>query len=76
MLTVSRDDRDLFAALRAGAVGYLLKDMDPRRLPRALESVLEARSRSRASSSAKSWRSSETATRDDGSSFQMGRKPS
>jgi DNA-binding NarL/FixJ family response regulator len=41
MLTVSRDDRDLFAALRAGAVGYLLKDMDPRRLPRALESVLE-----------------------------------
>jgi DNA-binding NarL/FixJ family response regulator len=41
MLTVSRDDLDLFAALRAGAVGYLLKDMDPRRLPRALESVLE-----------------------------------
>ena len=41
MLTVSRDDRDLFAAIRAGAVGYLLKDMDPRRLPRALQSVLE-----------------------------------
>jgi DNA-binding NarL/FixJ family response regulator len=41
MLTVSRDDLDLFAALRAGAAGYLLKDMDPRRLPRALESVLE-----------------------------------
>jgi DNA-binding NarL/FixJ family response regulator len=41
MLTVSRDDLDLFAALRAGAVGYLLKDMDPRRLPGALESVLE-----------------------------------
>jgi DNA-binding NarL/FixJ family response regulator len=41
MLTVSREDRDLFAALRAGAAGYLLKDIDPRRLPRALESVLE-----------------------------------
>lgn len=41
MLTVSRDDRDLFAALRAGASGYLLKDMDPRRLPRALQAVLE-----------------------------------
>jgi DNA-binding NarL/FixJ family response regulator len=41
MLTVSREDRDLFAALRAGAAGYLLKDMDPRRLPRALESVLD-----------------------------------
>ena len=40
MLTVSRDDRDLFAALRAGAAGYLLKNMDPRRLPRALDSVL------------------------------------
>jgi DNA-binding NarL/FixJ family response regulator len=40
MLTVSRDDVDLFAALRAGALGYLLKDMDPRSLPRALHSVL------------------------------------
>jgi DNA-binding NarL/FixJ family response regulator len=29
MLTVSRDDRDLFAALRAGAAGYLLKDIPP-----------------------------------------------
>lgn len=41
MLTASREDRDLFAALRAGAAGYLLKDMDPRRIPRALVSVLE-----------------------------------
>ncbi|HWC13706.1 MAG TPA: response regulator transcription factor [Actinomycetota bacterium] len=40
MLTVSRDDGDLFAALRAGAAGYLLKDTDPDRLPRALEGVL------------------------------------
>jgi DNA-binding NarL/FixJ family response regulator len=40
MLTVSREDVDLFAALRAGALGYLLKDMDPRSLPRALHSVL------------------------------------
>jgi two-component system nitrate/nitrite response regulator NarL len=40
MLTVSRDDVDLFAALRAGALGYLLKDMNPRSLPRALHSVL------------------------------------
>ena len=29
MLTVSSDDTDLFASLRAGASGYLLKDMDP-----------------------------------------------
>lgn len=36
MLTVSDDDRDLFPALRAGAVGYLLKDMDPAALPAAL----------------------------------------
>ena len=40
MLTVSRDDEDLFEALRAGASGYLLKDMDPDRIPHALEGVL------------------------------------
>jgi DNA-binding NarL/FixJ family response regulator len=40
MLTVSRDEGDLFAALRAGAAGYLLKDMDPRRLPYALDDVI------------------------------------
>jgi DNA-binding NarL/FixJ family response regulator len=40
MLTVSRDDEDLFAALRAGARGYLLKDIDPDRLPYALAGVL------------------------------------
>jgi DNA-binding NarL/FixJ family response regulator len=40
MLTVSRDDADLFSALRAGAVGYLLKDIDPERLPGALRGVL------------------------------------
>jgi DNA-binding NarL/FixJ family response regulator len=43
MLTVSRDDRDLFGALQAGASGYLLKDMDPARLPHALTDVLEGR---------------------------------
>ncbi len=40
MLTVSRDDSDLFDALRAGAQGYLLKDTDPVRLPHALRGVL------------------------------------
>jgi len=32
MLTVSQKRDDLFAALRAGATGYLLKDSDPARL--------------------------------------------
>jgi DNA-binding NarL/FixJ family response regulator len=41
MLTVSRNDDDLFAALRAGASGYLLKDTDPTRLPHALQGVLD-----------------------------------
>ena len=41
MLTVSRTDSDLFDALRAGASGYLLKDIDPARLPLALHGVLE-----------------------------------
>ena len=40
MLTVSRDDNDLFDALRAGARGYLLKDIDPTRLGSALRGVL------------------------------------
>jgi DNA-binding NarL/FixJ family response regulator len=40
MITASRDDEDLFEALRAGATGYLLKDMDPDRLGPALRAVL------------------------------------
>jgi DNA-binding NarL/FixJ family response regulator len=40
MLTVSRNDNDLFDALRAGAAGYLLKDMNPARLPDAIRGVL------------------------------------
>jgi DNA-binding NarL/FixJ family response regulator len=40
MLTVSRNDGDLFDALRAGAAGYLLKDTDPARLPHALRGVM------------------------------------
>jgi DNA-binding NarL/FixJ family response regulator len=40
MLTYSRDDDDLFDSLRAGARGYLLKDMDPDRLGSALRGVL------------------------------------
>jgi DNA-binding NarL/FixJ family response regulator len=40
MLTVSTDDRDLFAALKAGAAGYLLKGMGPSELPRALAGVV------------------------------------
>jgi DNA-binding NarL/FixJ family response regulator len=40
MLTYSHDDDDLFDSLRAGARGYLLKDMDPDRLGPALLGVL------------------------------------
>ena len=41
MLTVSRNDSDLFEALRAGAAGYLLKDLDPAQLVAELEAVLD-----------------------------------
>jgi DNA-binding NarL/FixJ family response regulator len=41
MLTVSDSAEDLLAGLRAGAVGYLLKDTSPDRLPAALCGVLE-----------------------------------
>jgi len=43
MLTVSDEDADLFSALRAGAVGYLVKDLDLRVLPRALMDVAEGK---------------------------------
>jgi DNA-binding NarL/FixJ family response regulator len=40
MLTVSDEDTDLFAALRAGAAGYLPKTMNFAQLPDALHGVL------------------------------------
>lgn len=39
MLTMSREDADLHAALRGGAQGYLLKDMDPEDLVPTLEAA-------------------------------------
>lgn len=39
MLTMSQDDADLSAALRGGAQGYLLKDMEPEELVPALEAA-------------------------------------
>lgn len=41
MLSASVEDDRLFAAVRAGARGYLLKDMDPTRLPMTLRGVLD-----------------------------------
>jgi DNA-binding NarL/FixJ family response regulator len=40
MLSAAVDEEQLFAAVRAGARGYLLKDMDPARLSMALRGVL------------------------------------
>ena len=41
MLSDDARDQDLFAALRVGARGFLLKDTDPDRLPFALEGVMK-----------------------------------
>jgi DNA-binding NarL/FixJ family response regulator len=41
MLSAAVDDERLLSAVRAGARGYLMKDMDPSRLPNALRGVLE-----------------------------------
>jgi DNA-binding NarL/FixJ family response regulator len=38
-LTMSEEDEDLFAAIRSGAKGYLLKNMRPQKLVAALRSV-------------------------------------
>jgi two-component system NarL family response regulator len=40
MLTVSDSSADLFEALEAGAVGYLLKDVAPEQVPEAVRSAL------------------------------------
>ncbi len=40
MLTISTEDRDLLSALKAGATGYLLKEMDPAELPHELARVV------------------------------------
>jgi len=41
MLTISRDDSHVFAALRAGAAGYLLKDVEPAELVRSIRTVVD-----------------------------------
>lgn len=40
MLTVSDEDEDLFGAIKAGAQGYLLKDLTPDQLTEALHGVM------------------------------------
>jgi two-component system NarL family response regulator len=40
MLSVSREEKDLLESLRRGAVGYLLKDMNPSRLSSAVRAAL------------------------------------
>ncbi len=39
MLTVSDDDQDLFTAIKSGAYGYLLKDIEPDKLFEMLDGV-------------------------------------
>ena len=39
MLTVSEDEEDLFAAIRAGARGYLLKDLEAAQLHTMIDAV-------------------------------------
>jgi DNA-binding NarL/FixJ family response regulator len=43
MYTVADDDANLFSALRAGAVGYLVKDFDLRNLPHELRDVADGK---------------------------------
>jgi DNA-binding NarL/FixJ family response regulator len=43
-LTMSEEDEDLFAAIRSGAKGYLLKNMHPSKLVASLRSVQQGQS--------------------------------
>jgi DNA-binding NarL/FixJ family response regulator len=44
MLTISKNDSDLFGAINAGADGYILKNAEPEELRRAILDVSEGRS--------------------------------
>jgi len=44
ILTVSEDDEDLFAAVRAGATGYLLKEVSIEELPDAVRAIVRGQS--------------------------------
>ena len=61
VLTSFGDDDKLFAALRAGAAGYLLKDVEPAELVRAIRAAHDGRARSRPRSRPASSRRSPTA---------------
>ena len=43
-LTMSEEDENLFAAIRGGAKGYLLKNMQPKKLVAAIKSVYQGES--------------------------------
>jgi len=43
MLTTSDDERDLVEALRSGAQGYLLKDIDPEDLVEVLQDIVDGK---------------------------------
>ncbi len=43
MLTISKQDEDLFGAIAAGADGYLLKNAEPDELKRAIKNVAEGK---------------------------------
>lgn len=43
MLTTSDDERDLVEALRSGAQGYLLKDIDPEELVEVLQDIVDGK---------------------------------
>ena len=44
MLTVSDDEADLFEAIKAGASGYLLKEVDPTEIAQAIRQISEGHS--------------------------------
>lgn len=44
MLTISKQDEDLFGSIAAGADGYLLKNAEPDELRRAIKNVAEGKS--------------------------------
>ena len=69
MLTVSEDEEDLFAAIQAGARGYLLKDLEAAQLRSMIEAVARGEAAITPATAARIIRHLSTLSAVDGSEF-------
>jgi DNA-binding NarL/FixJ family response regulator len=71
MLTVSEDEEDLFAAIRAGARGYLLKDLEAAQLRAMIDTASRGEAAITPATAARIIRHLSTLASADGSDFEQ-----